>query len=253
MDKFFRVIIPTYGDAPYLKEAIESIKRQTIADDIRIIVVHDNFGNGVKNYNDDVFDVYSYNQLWNGGARNFGMGCHIDDLYTLFLDHDDTIPNTHVLEDLKNFIVANNYPDMIRLPYTKRYMSDGRTVTKSLANEKTLSDVIRSVRVAPWTKCIKSSVIPMFPENTVFEDVCHHLKSCDICNSYALFDKPVVEWRMWDGQTSKKKGDKWESSKWRFIADLKDLKLKKKEVRVQRNLKAKAAIENLIKEYKEGK
>lgn len=251
MDKFFRVIIPTYGDAPYLLDAVKSIQTQTIADDIDIIIVHDNASEAERNSRyGNVTHVYSYVQLWNGGARNFGMEECAGDIYTLFLDHDDTIPDSHVLEDLKNFIVANNYPDMIRLPYTKRYMSDGRTVTKSLANEKTLSDVIRSVRVAPWTKCIKSSVIPMFPENTVFEDVCHHLKSCDICNSYALFDKPVVEWRMWDGQTSKKKGDKWESSKWRFIADLKDLKLKKKEVRVQRNLKAKAAIENLIKEYK---
>lgn len=251
---FFRLIIPTYGDAPYLDEAVQSVKNQTIANDILLIVVHDNsvICPSVDQTDRDI-NVYTNEHRWNGGSRNLGMRYGLGSSYTLFLDHDDTIPNPEVLEHLKNFIIENDFPDMVRLPYTKLYVEDGRRVTKHLAKEQTLSDVIKSVRVAPWTKCVKSTCIANFPENTVFEDVCQHLMTCDICETYAAFSEPVVEWRIWPGQTSKRKDKKWESSKWRFIADLKDLEPKKKEVRVQRNYKVKAAIEGLIHDFEGGK
>lgn len=251
---FFRLIIPTYGDAPYLDEAVQSVKNQTIANDISLIVVHDNSKiNDCRMTTVNMVNVWTSEHRWNGGSRNLGMIYGCGSYYTLFLDHDDTIPNPEVLEHLKTFIIENNYPDMVRLPYTKLYVEDGRRVTKHLAKEQTLSDVIKSVRVAPWTKCVKTSLIPDFPENTVFEDVCQHLMTCDICETYAAFPEPVVEWRIWPGQTSKRKDKKWESSKWRFIADLKDLEPKKKEVRVQRNYKVKAAIEGLIHDFEGGK
>lgn len=241
-DVTFRVIIPTYGDCKYLKSAIDSVLQQTYLH-LYLIVVHDNYfdesklGNATR-YNThfdyttghEYSDLYLSNHRWNGGARNAAMAVNkakegIE--YVIFLDHDDTIPNREVLEHLAKFIEDHKFPDMVRLPYSKRYMSDGHTVRKMLRNETTLDICTETVRVAPWTKCIKTSLMPTFPENTVFEDVIHHLKACDICNTYALFNEPVVEWRMWDGQTSKRKDDKWQSSEYRFIADLMDLKLNK--------------------------
>jgi glycosyltransferase involved in cell wall biosynthesis len=261
---FFRIIIPTYGNEPKLQDAIASIKAQENFNKLATIVVsHDNTSleewsqtNKVDSavypqYMFGVTHIFSPTQRWNGGNRNFAMSTvHDDSVYTLFLDHDDTIPDKRILVKLHAFIEKNARPDFIRLSYTKRYMSDGHSITKYL-RDKTMSDVIKSNKVAPWTKCIKNTCLVEFPENTVFEDVIHHLKECDVCDSYANFPDPVVEWRMWEGQTSTKKGPKWESSKFRFIADLMDFQPKKKEVRVRRNYRIKAAIENIMKEQEE--
>lgn len=240
-DVTFRVIIPTYGDCKYLKSAIDSVLRQSYPH-LYLIVVHDNYSDEpnttslCEDVDNDTGCMYSNLYLsdhrWNGGARNAAISISVippksETEYVIFLDHDDTIPNREVLEHLAKFIEDHKFPDMIRLPYSKKYMSDGHTVRKMLRNETTLGICTESIRVAPWTKCIKTSLIPTFPENTVFEDVIHHLKACDVCNTYALFNEPVVEWRMWDGQTSKRKDDKWYSSEYRFIADLMDLKLNK--------------------------
>lgn len=261
---FFRVIIPTYGREPKLQEAIASVKEQENFDKLATIVVaHDHtdireyeldrdvMAGVYPQYNDGITHIFNVNQLWNGGNRNYAMHVVRDNsVYTLFLDHDDTIPDKKILVKLYAFIEKNARPDFIRLSYTKRYMSDGHSITKRL-RDATLSDVIKSNKVAPWTKCIKNTKLVDFPENTVFEDVIHHLKECDICDSYACFPDPVVEWRMWDGQTSTKKGPKWESSKFRFIADLMDFQPKKKEVRIRRNYRIKTAIENIVKEQEE--
>lgn len=259
--KFFRVIIPTYGREPKLQDAIESVKAQEGFNKLaEIIVAHDNstaedfvldrdvIAAIYPQFIDGVTHIFSKEQRWNGGNRNYAMEFEkLLTRYTLFLDHDDTIPDKKILVKLHDFIENHHCPDFVRLSYTKRYMSDGHMVTKRL-RDASLSDVIKSNKVAPWTKCVKNDKLAQFPENTVFEDVIHHLKTCDICETYANFPDPVVEWRMWDGQTSAKKGAKWESSKFRFIADLMDFQPKKKEVLERRDYRIKTAIENIIKE-----
>lgn len=257
---YFRIIIPTYGKEPKLKEAIASVKKQkNFLYLANLIVSHDNtdykeylniprMALGGAAFIDNESHIFSDKQLYNGGNRNFAMNYEKDSVYTLFLDHDDTIPDPTILQRLHDFTERNNQPDLIRLSYTKHYMDDGHSVTKRL-RDKTLEDVIASNKVAPWTKCVKTSKIPLFPENTVFEDVIHHLKCCDVCDTYANFPDPVVEWRIWEGQTSTKKGPKWESSKFRFIADLMDYEPRKKLVDERRKYRIKAAIEGIIKDY----
>ena len=249
---FFKVIIPTYGDCPYLQSAASSVLDQTF-NDLYIIIVHDNDDKHRSVLRDNeskpLYDLYLDGRYWNGGARNKAMEFNpMPSKYTLFLDHDDSMPDEHVLENLAIFAKEHDYPDAIRLPYTKKYMNDGHVVTKALNKENSIIDMANSPRVAPWTKAVKTDLLPQFPENTTFEDVVHHLKVCDICSSYARFPQPVVEWRMWDGQTSKIKDKKWDSSKWRFIADLKDLELSKFETVKARDNKLRAAIDILFKE-----
>lgn len=270
-DIFFEIIIPTYGKCQYLEEAINSVISQDYPKEKFVLtIVHDDafkkdeyaytYTVPLIEYETHEYDVsvkhmYLHEHKWNGGSRNEALVNPrlVHGRYILFLDHDDYIPNKNILKNLEEFIKENNFPDIIRLPYTKKYMSDGHTVTKAMPNETTLDDCINSIRVAPWTKCIKFEKLfrAPFPENTVFEDVCQHLKVCDICDTYTRFPQPVVEWRIWDGQTSAKKDKKWISSKWRFVADLMDLDLKKNETQQRRDTKVQLAIKDLLEDYKD--
>jgi hypothetical protein len=91
-----------------------------------------------------------------------------------------------------------------------------------------------------------------FPENTLFEDVCQHLKQCDCIKTVALFNKPVVEWRIYEGQASRSNSPKWKSSRWRFIADLMDLELEHAYAKKRRNEKLAEAKKDLFKNWENG-
>lgn len=95
MTKTISVIIPTYNRAAYLKEAIESVLRQTFQD-IEIIVVDDNSTDSTKDmiasYRDRVKYVFQENKE-RGAARNNGI-VHSEGEYVALLDSDDMwLPN----------------------------------------------------------------------------------------------------------------------------------------------------------------
>lgn len=252
---YFRFIIPTYN-RPSVEIAKKSILDQTFKD-VHVVVVHDGSDEGffsldhrVEEHLDDrCTDLYLNYRRWNGGTRNAGIQySNIDSTYTMFLDDDDTLVSNDVLEHLYDFILENNEPDLIRLPYQKLYVSEDKLIWKSLKDNVDIKSICKSGKTAPWTKCIKSNLIVPFPENTTHEDVAQHIRQCDVCLSTAYFDEPVVRWHMYDGQTSKSNSPKWESSKYRFIADLMDLKLNNSWACRVRDAKVKSAIEALWKE-----
>lgn len=90
------VIIPTYNRAAYLKEAIESVLRQTVPpSDVRLIVIDDGSTDETPKvlsfYKERIKCLYQRNRE-RGAARNLGiLSCH--DLfpggYIAFLDSDD--------------------------------------------------------------------------------------------------------------------------------------------------------------------
>ena len=166
----------------------------------------------------------------------------------MFLDDDDILCDNKVLEHLYEFIQENGEPDLIRLPYLRHYVKEDRTITKALKDETDIQTICRSGKTAPWTKCIKSELMVTFPENTTHEDVAQHIRQCDRCSSAIHFDEPVVTWNIYDGQTSKSNSPKWNSSKYRFIADLMDLELNHPWAIETRNVKVKRAIEALWEE-----
>ncbi len=95
MTKTISVIIPTYNRVAYLKEAIESVLRQTFQD-IEIIVVDDNSTDNtremVASYKDRVKYVFQENKE-RGAARNNGI-IHSEGEYIALLDSDDMwLPN----------------------------------------------------------------------------------------------------------------------------------------------------------------
>ncbi|MDO4979165.1 MAG: glycosyltransferase family A protein [Candidatus Saccharibacteria bacterium] len=259
---FFRVIIPAYNNVGTIERAIKSVMGQTFKD-FELIVIDDCSEDGTYDKLVDLRKEFPFilganslyflgteypEKIFNGGTRNRAMNEMPNGLsrYVIFLDADDDFVGKNILQELHDFIVENDYPDMIRLPYI-RHNIDGTTVdqTPNILREQDIEDVAHSCRVACWTKAIKEELFEPFPENTLCEDVCQHLKQCDVTETVAWFKKPVVNWYIRPDSTSNSYLDKWKSSCYRFVADLMDLKLEKSYTRARRDIKLANAIENL--------
>lgn len=184
---------------------------------------------------------------FNGGSRNVGVAESPDGEYLLFLDADDEFVDPQFFEKLHKFIEEKNRPDMIRLRYIRVYDHSAKNhQTEIYYDEKTLEDVTWSPRVAPWTKCIRKSLFQKFPENTLMEDVCQHLCQLDVTDTVEWFPDVVVKWHLHDASTSHNNSPKWQSSAWRFVADLMDLDLKRDYTKWRRDKKVKGAIRGLM-------
>lgn len=251
-EKFFSVIVPTYNSAKTLDRAISSITKQTFKDYELIIADDcsaDKTGDMLQALKLDNLTIIRLGKKgYNGGTRNKAI-IWAKGRYTLFLDADDEYIDDRFFEKLHNFIIENNEPDMVRLPYIRHYDETGRETIIDLKrfNEKGLADVAKSPRVACWTKAVKTRLLCYFPGNTLMEDVCQHLSQCDMVSTVAWYSEPVVRWHLHSESTSHNGSPKWESSAWRFVADLMDLDLRHPYTRARRDEKVRAAKENLRK------
>lgn len=245
---YFRIIVPIYNSEPYLARALRTIRNQTFKD-YHLITVDDKSKDQeaikkiIAEFKPDV-EIYNEAKRFNGGSRNAGCEHYQDDLYTLFMDNDDEIIDPEAFQKLHDFIEKNGRPDLIRLPYTSYWDDSGaESRLKTFDGEPTIEDVAVSTKVAPWTKCVKTSLFEPFPENTLFEDVCQHLKQCDVAETVAAFPSQVIRWHRYSKSASMAQSPKWKSSQWRFVADLMDLELKKPYTKKQRDKKVAWAIE----------
>lgn len=247
---YFRVIIPTYDRN--IEESVRSVLTQTFKDFI-LVVSHDDAAAVIKAEKDMIanrMDVYVQGRRFNGGNRNVAMSFEKKAKYTLFLDDDDIFIHQELFQRLHDFIESHNCPDLIRLPYQKKYVNDDRIITKGYKGEDNIEAITRSPRVAPWTKCIKTELLVDFPENTLFEDVAQHIKQCDIVKTTAIFPEPFVQWRIHDGQASKSNSLKWRSSRWRMISDLMDLELTNKYAKDFRDKKLLQSQREIVKDWR---
>lgn len=250
-DLWFSVIIPTHNNKDTVNAAIRSACEQTYPRK-HVIVVDDHSDDGTVDEVASIFDVdvamFLRERHFNGGARNMGIRHHLcrDSDYTLFLDADDLFASPHVFQKLAEFIEENHRPDMVRLPYV-RVEPDGNIIdqTPRLLAEKNIANVSHNCRVACWTKAIKTELLQLFPEGTLMEDVCQHLKQCDITETVAWFPEPFVEWHIRRNSTSNSYSAEWKASAYRFPYDLYTLDLKKQYTRDRRDIKLKEALKNL--------
>lgn len=230
---FFSIIIPNYNNNLYLEKCIKSVLEQTF-NNYELIIVDDmstdnsieiikNIINEYKNKNIKLIELKE--KAWNGGSRNIGVK-NSNSKYTLFLDNDDWFDNNECLQYIYNTIINNNEPDLIRLSY---YCLMGDNKIEVDLTEDTPKKLVNSVYIAPWTKCIKTSLFVNFPENTLIEDVVQHIAQIDKINSIAICPKPIVVWnRNNTSSCSLKENQHWYNGKrissiYRNIADLMDL------------------------------
>lgn len=103
MNKLISVIIPCQNGTNYIKEAIESVKRQNM--NTEVIVVDDGSTDNTAAYAKDCgAKVYSISHSGLSAARNVGLK-NMKGEYVLFLDHDDVIRDgalQHLYNELQN-------------------------------------------------------------------------------------------------------------------------------------------------------
>ena len=256
---FFKIIIPIYNAEEWIEQCIESIENQTFKDFYIICIndqTEDNTYNKIKELskkykNIECVDIKE--KKYNGGSRNIGID-RGDSKYTLFIDNDDWIDNDRCLESIYKTIIENKYPDCVRLSY---FCVMGNNKVKVELKEDTPKSLVNSLYVAPWTKCIKSSLVVKFPENTLIEDVVQHIAQVDNIETIAVCPDPIICWNrnnvksisLKENQKTLLNGKRI-SSVYRNIADLMDLQCKHDYCEEHRKWRLNC-YKNLVKEGKE--
>lgn len=249
--KFFKVVIPTYNNEDTIERAVNSVKKQTFTDYYLVIVDDcstDDTRGIIPQLGADK-ELYLSKKGYNGGTRNVGVRetDEVETKYLLFLDADDEFIDENFFQKLHDFIVEKDFPEMVRLPYRKHFDDSGFEKDFDLSKEGDIGGVCHSKRVAAWTKALREDVFVDFPENTLMEDVAQHIHQCDIVKAVEFYPEPAVLWHINETSTSHNNSPKWQSSAWRFVADLMDLDLKNDYAKERRDYKAKVAKENLKK------
>ena len=245
--------MPNYNNADWLEKSIGSVLDQSF-EHYNFVFIDDNSTDGSSRKAErligDRGTVLSYKRkLWNGGARNAGIALQDGEKYTLFLDSDDWLSDSEVLQDLYDFIMENDCPDCVRLPYTAVY--DGNKTLDMMLAESSPEKLVESIFVACWTKCIKSDLIQLFPDNTLMEDVVQHIKQCDVLNTVEPFYRQAVIYNRNNPKSCSIEGNqdlqhgKWQSSMFRYMADLLDLELDHEYSKKQRDWRAEICLNNI--------
>lgn len=232
-EPYFRIIIANYNSSNWVEKCLKSIQDQTFPDWVVVIVddlsTDDSVGK-IERFveDDDRFTlIRAPKKAWNGGARNIGLDYHQEAKYTLFMDDDDWMASISTLRDLHESTVAAGEPDCMRLPY--QTFSDGQNHPPIKLDDDSPEKLVNSIFVAPWTKLVKTALTVPFPENTLIEDVVHHIAQCDKLATVGVHDRPVIVWNRDNTESTSldqnrfKHNAKRVSSIYRNLADLMDL------------------------------
>lgn len=247
---FFKIVMPNYNNAEWLDKSIGSVLNQTFKD-YEFVFVDDLSADDSYDKASDLMKcegalIRNYSKRWNGGSRNVGLLLGGSE-YVLFLDSDDWFVDNTVLQKLHDFIEDEEYPDCVRLPYIADF-GNGKTI-KMCLDDKSIEQLVNSDIVACWTKCVKSELVQPFPENTLMEDIVQHIAQCDVIKRVEAFTSPVVAYNRMNTNSLSENGaknPKWQSSMYRFVADLADLDLKTDICKQNRDKR----LENTIKTLK---
>lgn len=239
----FSIIIPNYNSEHHIIKLLDSIKAQTFRD-YEVIIVDDmstdNSPSIIENYiaGNELQDKFYFTQLtkkrYNGGTRNYGVDMADGD-YILFADCDDWFTSNKCLEELNKVIMPDT--ELVRLSYSPcvdNYVGFVRL------HENTLEDLVHSIFVAPWTKCIKRELFVPFPENTLIEDVVQHIAQLDVIQNFTYCEIPIMVWNRDNKDAISSETQKYDrdskrySSIYRNVADLIDLKVNHKYCKEER-------------------
>ncbi len=232
---FFSVIIPNYNNSTYLEKCLKSVLNQTFTN-YELIVIDDvstdnsveiikNIFNQYQNKNTKLIELKE--KAWNGGSRNIGIK-EAKGKYFLFLDSDDWFLNENIFQQIYNFIISKDNPELIRLSFDILTKENWQfTVWLS---EKDLDELANTCYVACWIKCVRADKMIPFEEDTLMEDAIQHIKQVDVLNNFEVLKLSAVchntqNPNQCSSQENKKlQNAKWEKSMKKFYQSLLDLK-----------------------------
>lgn len=171
----FTLIIPIYNTEEYVKDCLDSIKRQTFGE-FEVLMMNDGSTDNslkiIEEYakTDDRFKVVSNPNSGISITRNKGI-MMANNPYIVFVDSDDTL-NEELLEKLSNEIKENE-PDLIRYGVDiigesddRRYRFNVNGVSNISGDEAIRDWSLSGVTYAlPWVYAIKRDV---FVDNNLF-------------------------------------------------------------------------------------
>ena len=118
-------------------------------------------------------------------------------------------------------------------------------------DRKSPKDIAETCYVACWTKCIKSNLIQLFPENTLMEDVVQNIKQSDFLETVSVCKKPIINWNRNNRNSCSREENqnlqqgKWQSSMFRYAADLMDLECSHDYAENHRRWRLQIALNNI--------
>lgn len=196
---FFRIVTPVYKSSRTLKRAIGSIASQTFDDYVSVVCddgspqeYMDENRKTVEALGEKGIFLSNETNMYAGAARNRCLAAATESAYTLFLDADDKFSYDGLFSDLHDFIVENDFPDLVLLPSFKR---DG-TSTKGIVYNRirTVEQFAADRRFeVPWCKCIRSNLVQPFQEGLRrCNDVLQHFLTVDTISTIAAFHREAV-------------------------------------------------------------
>ncbi len=235
----FSIIIPNYNSEKFITKLLDSIKNQTFKD-YEVIIIDDlstdNSYYVIEDYieKNNLQHWYIYRNVeksYNGGTRNNGERIAIGE-YVLFADCDDWFYDNESLECLSKVIDKNPDIDMVRLSYAPCINGEYGSLGIIKLHEKTFEELVSTVFVAVWLKCIRRDLFVPFPENTLCEDVVQHIAQIDNIDNFTYCEKPIMVWNRDNPEAISAdnrvytRDSKRFSSIYRQLADLLDLRCK---------------------------
>ena len=194
----FSVIVPVYNAENYLHKLVESVLQQTYKD-YELILVDDGSTDGsyalmkqyAKRY--DQIKAYTKENTGPGMTRKFGFEKATGDLL-FFVDSDDWITNSTVLEEIHNTFIKHSTVDVLFfdrediIRNTKEVIRGFEEIEKGFHNINEIREVIRPGLGA---KILKRNILTpdMFIESKVFEDLFTTYLYLEKCNTFYYSSK----------------------------------------------------------------
>lgn len=194
----FSVIVPVYNAENYLHKLVESVLQQTYKD-YELILVDDGSTDGsyalmkqyAKRY--DQIKAYTKENTGPGMTRKFGFEKATGDLL-FFVDSDDWITNSAVLEEIHNTFIKHSTVDVLFfdrediIGNTKEVIRGFEEIEEGFHNINEIREVIRPGLGA---KILKRNILTpdMFIESKVFEDLFTTYLYLEKCNTFYYSSK----------------------------------------------------------------
>ena len=214
------VIIPIYNVEKYLRQCLDSLVNQTLAD-IEIICINDGSTDGslsiLEEYasKDERIKVISQENQGQGVARNRGIELSSGE-YIGFVDPDDW-GELNMYEEM--YSKAKFYdPDIVECTYNQYYEYSKKSKTRPnaiLLQEDTIFNwkenpdyIFKSTNLSVWNKLYKSSFVKnnniKFADTKLAQDHIFTIKSRIFANKIIFINKPLYNYRICKGSACKK-------------------------------------------------